>query len=113
MLIGKNIDDFTREDRFDVVRLALAYAMIRVEDLKLEQELKKKFSDLARDFKDFNIDRFSIDALVLPLGNQFDPMENDAIFEGKIKLVDIKEFLRFYQRARKMSELNISIRERF
>lgn len=112
-LLNKKTEDFTRQDTFDVVRLALAYTLLRPEDLKLDQIVRKKMNTLARDFKNITIDRFSIDALASSLGDQFLPIEGDAIFEGKIKLVDLPKFLDFYKKAKKMSQLNISIRDKF
>lgn len=112
-ILTKIPDDFTRQDKFDIVRLALAYTLLKPEDLKLEQEIKKKLNNLARDFKTITIDRFSIDALTSSLDDKFTPIENDATFEGKIKLTDITRFLSYYKKAKKMSKLNISIRDKF
>lgn len=112
-LVGKNPEEFTRQNRFDVVRLALAYTLLKPKDLKLDQETEKKLKALARDFKDINVDRFSIDAITTAVGDKFSPIEGDAIFEGKIKLIDIRKFLEYYKKANKMSELNISIRDKF
>jgi hypothetical protein len=67
---------------------------------------------MARDFKDVRIDRFTIDAFNI-FDDKFMPKENDAIFEGKIKITDIPAFVDYYKRANKFSELNISIRDKF
>ncbi len=114
LLIGKNIDNYTRQNRFDVVRLALAYTLLDVsQDPKLEQEIKKKMGNLARDFKNVHVDRFSIDAFHLALDDKFMPIESDAIFEGKIKITELSRFLEYYKNARKISELNQAVRNQF
>jgi len=96
----------------DVVKLALAYSMIEPRDGKEELEIKKAFSELTRNFKDVRVDRFTIDALEV-LDSRAFPKNNDAIFEGKIKLSEMRDFINYYKSSSRISQLNISTREKF
>ena len=112
LMVGKTNDELTRDNKLDIVKLAIAYSMLVAKDDKEASEMKKKIGDLARDFKDIRVDRFTIDAFNI-FDDKFMPKENDAVFEGKIKLTDITQFLDYYRRANKFSELNMSIRDKF
>lgn len=96
----------------DVVKLALAYTMIVPKDGKEELEIKKAFSALTRNFKDVRVDRFTIDAFEV-LDSRAFPKNNDAIFEGKIRLAEIPDFINYYKNSSRISQLNISTRDKF
>jgi hypothetical protein len=109
---GKTADELDIDQKKDIVRLALAYAMKKPDDGKEELEIKKSFSSLTRDFKDVRIDRYTIEVFE-DLDSKAFPKDNDAVFEGKIKLNEIKEFVDYYKASKKISQLNMSTRNRF
>ena len=111
-LVGTVDEDLTRDNKLDIVKLALAYSLFEHEDEKIKKEAEKKLAGLSRDFKSVRVDRFTIEALKV-LDSKSSPIENDAIFEGQIKLIDIPRFVPFYEAANKMSEMNISVRGKF
>ncbi len=112
-LEGLPYDQLTLEDRSNVVALALAYSYLTREGTeRVILESKKKYSNLARIFKDVKVDRDTIHVFKM-LDNRADPKELDAVFEGKIRLADIEKFVAYYTNANKFSQLNIMIREKF
>ena len=111
-LVGTTADEMDIEERKDIVRLALAYAMKKPVDGKDEVETKKAYSNLVRTFRDVTVDRFTIDVFSA-LDSKAFPKETDAVFEGKIKLSEIPDFVDYYRNVKKFSLLNISIRGRF
>lgn len=111
-LVGKSAEDLSDKQKKDIVRLALAYAMKKPVDGKDEVETKKAYSNLTRNFRDIFVDRFTIDVFSV-LDSKAFPKEADAVFEGKIKLSEIPDFVDYYKQVKKISLLNISIRGRF
>lgn len=112
-LTGKPIEELSEEDKNDVVRLALAYAeLLNSTEERVVNDSKKKLATLSRNFKDIKVDRTTIDTFAI-LDNKVVPKDPDAVFEGKIKLADIPDFVGYYRGAKKFSELNISIRDKF
>jgi hypothetical protein len=112
LYIGKPVEELTRDNKMDVVKLGIAYGMLEPKDEREANEMKKNLNNLARDFKDVRVDRFTIDAFNV-FDDKYMPKENDAVFEGKIKLTDIPEFVNYYRSTAKFSELNMSIRDKF
>lgn len=109
---GKLADDLTKEQKLDIINLSIAFAMFEAKDEKENNDRNKRYANVVRDFKDIIVDRSTIDAFFI-FDDQFMPKENDTVFEGKIKLADIGEFVKYYKQALKFSELNISIRNKF
>jgi hypothetical protein len=109
---GKLSDELTREQKLDIINLSMAFAMFEPKDEKEDNDRNKRYANIVRSFKDVVVDRSTIDALFI-FDDQFMPKENDAVFEGKIKLADIRKFVDYYKKAVKFSELNISIRNKF
>ena len=103
------VDILTDDDRAEVVRLALAYAM-QMGDIQTPEEkvAKKKLSDLQRDFKNVTINKTTIRILSI-LDKKFEPKIDDTIFTGKIGLKDLPEFIKIYTSANKFSEINSAI----
>ncbi len=112
-MVGRPFEELTDEDKNDVVRLALSYAeLMKSDDERTVNDSKKKISILSRNFKDIKVDRTTIDTFSI-LDDFIVPKDPDAVFEGKIKLADIPDFIDYYRNAKKFSELNISIRDKF
>lgn len=112
-LVGKLYEELTEKNKNDIVNLALAYAQLTKSDSERTiNEGKKKLAELARNFKDVRLDRTTIDSFAV-LDDRTTPKETDAVFEAKIKLSDIPEFVNYYVQTRKFSELNIAIRDKF
>ncbi len=100
----KEEENLTPEQRYDVVRLALAYAM-QTEDEDAFRALRL----LQRDFRQVMVDRDTIGAFTV-LDDPIERKQDDAVFEGKIPLIEIPEFVPIYNAAPSISELNIAIR---
>ncbi len=112
MLTGQAPDMLSRAAKMDVIKLAIAYSMIEPKDEREANEMKKRLNTLARDFKEVRVDRTTLDAFAI-FDDKYMPKENDVVFDGKIKLSDIPQFVDYYRRANKLSELNRSIRDKF
>lgn len=110
--VGVPVASLTKQQRSDIIALALAYTLFEHEDVKVMNLNEKKLIALNRDFKDVTVDRFSIDNFSV-LENKAKPIERDAIFEGKIKILDIGKFIPYYESAYSISALNQSIRGSF
>lgn len=110
--IGTSAENLTREQKLDIINLSIAFSMFEPKNEKEDNDRNKRFAEVTRNFKDVVVDRSTIDAFYI-FDDQFMPKENDAVFEGKIKLTDIAEFVKYYKEALKFSELNVSIRNRF
>jgi hypothetical protein len=107
--IGLTADDLSREQQNDIVKLGLAYALYFPEEERFRPDQLKKLATLSREFRNVRVNRYTIDSFSA-LDNKATPMINDAVFEGQIKLVDIPKFIEYYNKVRKISELNKSIR---
>jgi hypothetical protein len=108
-LVGVPNNELTRDNQLDVIRLATAYALVEKKDERETNDFTKRTNLLLRDFKDVRLDRTNIDALFM-LDSRTQPIEPDAIFEARIRLADLPEFIKIYQDVRKVSELNIRTR---
>jgi hypothetical protein len=105
-------DDLSKDNLLDIVRLGLAYSLIKTDDPKVKEEYLKKLNTLAKNFKDVRVERFTIEAFSV-LDDKVAPIENDAVFDGKVRLTDIPALAEIYKSSHKISELNTSIRGKF
>ena len=112
--LGTNPEDLDRQQRRDIVQLALAYAKSaeNAEEEKFYKQFMNKLGQLNTNFKPVKVDRFTIDAFHA-IDDKLMPMQNDAIFEGQINIIDIPKLIPYYEDKTKISDLNKAIRGQF
>jgi tetratricopeptide (TPR) repeat protein len=107
-------EDLSRRQNLDIIELGLAYASMigEAKEEKIAKEYEVQLLELAKNFKDVRVDRFTIEAFSA-VDNKIMPIDNDAIFEGRIRIGDIPRFIEFYKSVNKISDLNKSVRNKF
>lgn len=100
----KSLDALSEEQKDDIVRLALAYAMAA------DKDALRALGQLNRDFRGVTVNKDTIDVFQI-LDDRFRAIEDDAFFEGNITLSNIPDFVEQYQAANSLSELNAIVRQ--
>jgi len=98
--------ELSKEQINDIVRLVTAYTM--------SESLNKKDQDnwrrILRDFRDVTVNKSNI-ALFHAFDDRFRPTKDDAVFDKKVPLKSIKEFVDVYKTISSISELNAKTRD--
>ena len=97
-------DPLTLDEKKDIIRLAIAYSM-----LPQDKETIKALNNLQREFRNITVDKETIDVFEI-LDDKFIKKRKDALFEGKISITGVPEFIKLYQAAESINELNITIK---
>ncbi len=109
-----DVRDLSTEERKNIIRLALAYAMMKRQSEEGDDVFKrvtKQLSMLMREFRSVPIDKVTIDVFSTLDGRLDDKSPQSADFEQSIPISEIENFIDQYQNAPTIKALSNSIEQ--